>query len=76
MVVAVEKIGLSNEVKKKIKEIIKIKSTGKEKEQIDRIGLLDDYIGEFLESKDKPDAREHKGMLELDRIILDIVTEQ
>ncbi len=58
----------------KVKDVIKIKSVGKEKERIERIKMLDDYIEEFLESKEEPQNVGKRNIemlnMELRRVIL------
>lgn len=59
---------------KKIKEIIKLKSSGKEKDAIQNIVMMDDYIENFLkDDSDAPKEKSHATLSELDAELRRIV---
>lgn len=51
------KIIVPENILKQLKEIIKLKKQGKEKDIIKNIVKIDQYIESFLKSTDEPDSR-------------------
>lgn len=72
----VKGLDISDQITKKIQEMIKLKSLGKEKERMERVSQLDQYIEAFLEEDPKLLKEFHPPIEELNKELRKIVLAQ